>query len=134
MDYSSRKVILNPHKTYIQLILHFIMEDNSEFFDRTTFYRYQTTSEAYLRYPDNSWHIHNGQKSGPMKEKLVYVPRDYLESNKKITQEVLDELDETTRNWTQEGGRLMSILNDRLGEFYMSNIVTSITTITPKYP
>jgi hypothetical protein len=110
------------------------MENNSEFFNRTTFYRYQTINEAYIRYPYDGWHIHNGQKSGPMKEKLVYVPKEVLNSNKKITQEFLDELDETTRNWIQEGGRLMSISNKGLDEFYMSKIVTSIETITPKYP
>ncbi len=110
------------------------MENNIEFFNRTTLYRYQTINEAYIRYPDNSWHIHNGQKSGPMEEKLVYVPKEVLKSNKRITQEFLDELDETTRNWIQEGGRLMSISNNGLDEFYRSNIIDSITTIAPKYP
>jgi hypothetical protein len=69
-----------------------------------------------------------------MEEKLVYVPKEVLKSNKRITQEFLDELDETTRNWIQEGGRLMSISNNGLDEFYRSNIIDSITTIAPKYP
>ena len=88
------------------------MEDNSnEFFNRTTVYRYETINKAYIRYPNNSWHIQGGrEESGPI-EKLVYMPKDHLKSNRKITQEVLDELDKKTKNCVQEGGRLINIVS-----------------------
>lgn len=109
------------------------MEDNSnEFFNRTTIYRYETINKAYIRYPNNSWHIQGKRGELDSIDKLVYMPENYLKSNRKITQEVLNELDKKTKNCIQEGGRLINIIsNNGTDKFYISDIITSIKKIIP---